>query len=82
MKRIIVLVAVALVMALMIAMAGPASAISGNAAPRACVGAFFTGAATAAPGLGLGVKEEATDPALRPIGSTDVAPAATSCPEE
>jgi hypothetical protein len=78
MRRITLLLTVALVMALMMAVAGgPASAISENASDRACVGAFLSTAATTVQPLGQLVQQEAKE--FHPLGQTVVSPVATTC---
>ena len=80
MKRVVALLMVAALMAVMLALAGPASATSENASDRACVGAFVS--AEASPSLGGTVSEETQE--FHPLGQTIVAPFASTCenPEE
>ncbi len=75
MRRIITVVTVALVMALMMLLVGPASAIDPNASSRACVGADAS--SEAGPELGAAVSGAAKE--LHPLGLTFFALFATTC---
>ncbi len=74
MRRIVLLVTVALVMAAMMAVAGPASArISENASERACLGAFVSENAP----FPEFIREETRT--FHPFGQNIVSPFATTC---
>lgn len=78
MRRITLLLAVALVMALMMMLAGgPVLAVSENASERACVGVYLSTGAKEAQPLGQTIRQEATE--FRPLGQTLVSPFATTC---
>jgi hypothetical protein len=76
MRRFMGLITVVLLMALMVATAGPASAISENAAERACVGAFVSTGAKEAQPFGQTIRQEAKD--FHPFGKT-ASQGATTC---